>query len=264
MVKSLIVEGKKAIYNNGILMTILGVFFINMANLWDEMRIHPTYDSGSVLYFWINRHSLGGIIVLTFLLCSLSYGIQFCIERENGAWKMYMIRENLKGYVISKAIISIGCTFLAFFVGYMLVFLTLCFRYRLFPLDVVYREQMVRDLPFATLAIHNNLAFFLLNLIPEIMMMVFLNTFSLVVATWTTNYYVVVAAPLTIYYIWNYFAGGLNLPEIFQWPMKLDSGFRFFLSDFANCIFTIGYYLLCSVVSIFIFYKRCKGDMENV
>jgi hypothetical protein len=260
----MIIEGKKALFDKGIVLTAIGIFLINLVNLWDEMQLHPTYTSSSVLYFWINRHGLGGITILLFFLCGIPYGIQFCLEKSNGSWKYFLIRENYFRYAISKIVVTVLTSVLASLGGYLLLFMFLACKYTLYPDNQIFFEQMVDELPFAHLALQERPIFFLLNIIPEVMMIAFLSTVSLVAATWTENKYVVIASPIIVYYAWNYLTGSLKLPEIFWWTLKILDGFQFFENDAANCFFTIGYYLAGIIMIGCIFFKRCKGDMENV
>ena len=264
MIRCLIIEWKKALFDKGIILTGIGIFFINFLNLWDEMQLHPTYMSSSVLYFWVNRHGLGGITILIFLLCSIPYGIQFCVEKGNGSWKYFLIREKFSQYLISKILVTVITALLASLIGYLLLFIVLALKYPLFPTDQVIFEQMIEGLPFEQLALQNRPIFFVLNIIPEVMMIAFMSTLSLVAGTWTENKYVVIATPMIVYYAWNYLTGSLKLPEIFWWTLKISDGFQYFKNDLANCFFTIGYYLVGITIVGCTFFKRCKGDIENV
>ena len=123
MVRCILVEIKKALLDKGVILVVLGVFLINTINLWDEMQLHQTYESSSVLYYWVNRHGLGGITMLMFLLCSIPYGLQFCLEKNNGSWKYFLIREHFRGYVFSKIVVTVLTSVIAFMGGYLLVFI---------------------------------------------------------------------------------------------------------------------------------------------
>lgn len=264
MVRSIIVEVKKAMFDKGIILTSIAFFLINLINLLDEIRLHSTYTSSSVLYFWINRHGLGGITILLFLLCGIPYGIQFSLEKHNESWKYYLIRERFEGYVFSKIVVTVITSIVSFWGGYLLLFLYLRSKYMLYPDDTVFFVQMVDGLPFAKLALQENIAFFLLSIIPEIMMMTFMASLSLLVATWTDNKYVVISSPMIVYYGWNYFTGTFDLPDVFWWTLKILEGFTYFENDVANCLFTVGYYFVGIAVIGCVFFKRCKGDIENV
>lgn len=80
MIKTLFSEYKKAVYEKGIFLTAAGVFFIHFLNLLDEINLHPTYESGSVLYFWVNRHGLGAFSIMVFLFVESHMEFNF-------AWK---------------------------------------------------------------------------------------------------------------------------------------------------------------------------------
>lgn len=264
MVRCILVEIKKALLDKGVILVVLGVFLINTINLWDEMQLHQTYESSSVLYYWVNRHGLGGITMLMFLLCSIPYGLQFCLEKNNGSWKYFLIREHFRGYVFSKIVVTVLTSVIAFMVGYLLVFILLHSRYMLFPDNKVFFEQMVSGLPFESIALQRRYLFFFLNIIPEVMMIAFMSTISLLVGTWTENKYVVIATPMVVYYAWNYLTGSLRLHDIFLWTLKIIEGFQYFENDILNLIFTIAYYLTGITVIGCIFLKRCKGDIEDV
>ncbi len=262
MTRTLFSEYKKAVYEKGILLTAAGVFLIHLLNLLDEMNLHPTYESGSVLYFWVNRHGLGAFSIMVFLFCGISYGVQFCMERNTGSWKYYLIRENPVSYGISKIIVTTTTSLISGIIGYGFLFLFLACKYTMFPDDEMYLEQMVMWLPFSQLAMEKNCLFFFLNIVPEILMFTFLSMVSLLASMFSNSKYVAIAAPLIIYYGWNYLTGTLRLPEIFQWPLKIKTGFQFWESSVQNLLFTIVYYLLGIIVMGFLFLKKLKREME--
>jgi hypothetical protein len=169
-----------------------------------------------------------------------------------------LIRENYFRYAISKIVVTVLTSVFASLGGYLLLFVVMGCKYTLYPDNRMFFEQMVEELPFAQLALQESPLFFLLNIIPEVMMFAFLSTVSLVAATWTENKYVVIASPIIVYYAWNYLTGSLKLPEIFGWTLKILDGFQFFENDAANCFFTIGYYLAGIIMIGCIFFKRCK------
>ena len=51
MLKQGALEYKKSIYDKGIIFTAMGIFLIHFFNLMDEIKLHPTHESGFVLYF---------------------------------------------------------------------------------------------------------------------------------------------------------------------------------------------------------------------
>lgn len=77
------------------------------------------------------------------------------------------------------------------------------------------------------------------------------------------NRYVVLASPLLIYYGWNYLTGSLGLPDIFCWPLKIQTGFQYWESSVYNTLFTVGYYSVGIVVLSIFFMKKLKEVMEN-
>ncbi|MBD5464586.1 MAG: hypothetical protein HDR22_01985 [Lachnospiraceae bacterium] len=262
MVRTLFSEYKKAVYEKGILLTAAGICLIHLINLIDEMNLHPTHESGSVLYFWVNRHGLGAFSIMVFLFCGISYGIQFCLERNTGSWKYYLIRENPISYGLSKIIVTTTTSLFSAMAGYVFLFLFLSCKYAMFPDDEMYLEQMVMWLPFSQLAMEKNCLFFFLNIMPEVLMFMFLSMVSLLTSMFSHSKYVAIAAPLIIYYGWNYLTGTLQLPEIFQWPLKIKTGFQFWESSVQNLLFTIAYYLTGIIIIGFLFIKKLKGEME--
>ncbi len=263
MLKQLVLEYKKAIYDRGILLVVVGIFLIHLLNLTDEIRLHQTYESGFVLYFWVHRHGLGAFSLMTFLFSGLSYGVQLCMERSTGSWKYYLIRGRVFTYGMTKIVVTISTAMAACFAGYLFLWLYLTSKYGLFPDDPAYLWQMVENLPFAKLAVEKNGLFFCLNIIPEAMLFSFLAMIALYSSLYTQNRYVVLASPLLIYYGWNYLTGSLGLPDIFCWPLKIQTGFQYWESSVYNTLFTVGYYSVgIAVLSIF-FMKKLKEVMEN-
>ena len=262
MLKQGALEYKKSIYDKGIIFTAMGIFLIHFFNLLDEIKLHPTHESGFVLYFWVHRHGLGAFSLMTFLFVGLSYAVQFSMERNTGSWKYYLIRQNVFTYGMAKIVVTISTAMIACFIAYFLLWLYLTGKYGLFPEDSVYLLQMVENLPFAELAMEKNILFFFLNLIPEIMMFSFLAMIALYSALYSPNRYVVLASPLVIYYGWNYITGSLRLPEIFCWPLKIGTGFQYWESSVYNTLFTVGYYLAGIVILSIFFIRKLKEVME--
>ncbi len=264
MARSILVEYQKAFHEKGMILTMLGVFLINAMNLLDEMHLYPTRESASVLYFWVNRHILGAFSIMIFLLCGLSYGIQFCQERNTGNWKYYLMRENPYRYGISKIVVTVTTAMFSCVMGYLLLWIFLACKHMVFPEDTMFFEQLVDGVPFARMAMQKKCSFFVLNIIPEVMTFTFLAMFSLMISVYSRSKYVVLAAPLLIYYGWNYLTGLLRLPEIFQWPLTTATGFQCMEGDTQNLIFTMGYYVVGIIIMGIIFLKKLKGEMENV
>lgn len=263
MLKQLVLEYKKAIYDKGILLVVVGIFLIHLLNLTDEIRLHPTYESGFVLYFWVHRHGLGAFSLMTFLFAGLSYGVQFCMECSTGSWKYYLIRGNVFTYGIAKIVVTVSASMVACFAGYLFLWVYLKGKYGLFPDDPAYLWQMVENLPFAELAMEKDGLFFFLNIIPEVMLFTFLSMVALYSSLYTQNRYVVLASPLLIYYGWNYLTGSLSLPDIFCWPLKIQTGFQYWEISLYNTAFTVVYYLIGIAVLGIFFIKKLKEVTEN-
>lgn len=262
MVKQLALEYKKAIYDKGILLTVMGIFLIHFFNLLDEMKLHPTYESGYVVYFWVHRHGLGAFSLMTFLFAGLSYAVQLSTEQNTGSWKYYLIRQNVITYGMAKIVVTVSTAMAACYTAYFLLWLYLVGKYGLFPEDSVYLLQMVENLPFAELAMEKNILFFFLNLIPEVMMFAFLAMAALYSSLYSPSRYVVLASGLLIYYGWNYVTGTLGLPEIFCWPLKIQTGFQYWESSVYNTLFTVGYYLAGIVILSILFIRKLEEVME--
>lgn len=263
MLKQVALEYKKSIYDKGIILAVMGIFLTHFFNLMDEIKLHPTHESGFVLYFWVHRHGLGAFSLMTFLFVGLSYAVQFSMERNTGSWKYYLIRQNVFTYGMAKIVVTISTAMIACFVAYLFLWLYLTSKYELFPDDSVYVLQMVENLPYAKLAVEKNGLFFFLNIIPEVMMFSFLAMIALYSLLYSPNRYVVLASPLLIYYGWNYITGSLRLPEIFCWPLKIQTGFQYGESSVCNTMFTVGYYLVGIVILSIFFIKKLKEVMEN-
>lgn len=264
MARSILVEYQKAFREKGIFVTVMGIFLIHVLNLLDEMHLYSTREATSVLYFWVNRHSLGAFSVMIFLFCGLSYGVQFCQEKSTGNWKYYLVREKPYYYGISKIIVTITTAIFSCMMGYMFLWLLITCQYVVFPDDMEILEQLVEGRPFAQVAFKKSYCFFILNIIPEVMTFAFLAMFSLVVSLYSHSKYVILAAPLLIYYGWNYLTGLIHLPKIFQWPLMTENGFQYMESDSINLVFTICYYMFGIIIMGIIFLKKLKGEMENV
>lgn len=264
--KVLIQEYKKAFCNGGILVTTFAVLFIHLLNLWDELRLIPDFESSTVAYLWIGRNSLGAFSIMTLLFCCFPYAIAYSIEKSSGSWKYYMIREGFFPYVISKIVVTVTMTILAYVLGYLLLFPVLRTMHPAFFNTIdgkMILSQQVQDLPFGEVALAQNNLFFFLNIIPELCMCSFLSIFSLFVSGYTENKYVIVIAPIAFFYSWNYLTGLVRMPEIFTWPLKRMSGFLFTENDVLNYLFTAAYYALG--ISIFgtLWGRRVKREMEN-
>ena len=242
MLKALVLEYKKAIYSKNILFVVVGIYLIHFLNLTDEIRLHPSYESGNVLYFWVHRHGLGAFSLMTFLLAGIGYAVPFYIERTTGSWKYYLIRGRVIAYGITRIIVTVSTSMAACFMGYFILWIYLKSKYASFPSDSFYLWQMVEYLPFARLAMETKNLFFLLNLIPEVMMFSFLSMMALYFSLFTNNKYVVSASPLLVYYGWNYLTGSLTLPDIFCWPLKIQTGFQYWEKGLYNTIFTIVFF----------------------
>ena len=265
--KTLIQEYKKAFLNGGIWITAFAVFSINLINLWDELRLFPTFRSISVSYFWIGRTALGAFSIMTLLFCCFPYAISYCMERNSGSWKYYLIREGFLPYVVSKIIVTVTMTVLAYAIGYLMLWFVLHCLHPAFPEHTIdgntMLAQSVQNLPFRKLALARNNIFFVLNSIPEICMCSFLSTFSLFVSGYTENKYIIVIAPLAFYYSWNYFTGLVSMPEIFTWPLKRMSGFMFTGNDVKDYLFTVVYYGIGIIILGVFWGKRVRQEMEN-
>lgn len=264
MRKSLLIEWRKAVCGKGILFAALGIFVIHRLNLADEIRLHAGYASGSVLYFWRYRHGLGAFSDLLLLLCALPYALQFCREKNSGNWKYYLIREKAAVYGSSKVIMSAAAALLAGLAGYLLLFGCLAARYPLFPEDAELLAQMVQGMPFAALALERKAGFFFAGLWPELFLFAFLATAALTVSAFSENRYVILSAPLLIFYGWNYFTGLFRLPEIFWWPLKQETGFQFWENDGGNLLFTAAYYAVGILFLGRIFQGRLRREREHV
>lgn len=266
MIKSIKTELKKAFTDSGIWIAILSIFAINLLNLLDEISIHPTHDSGFVLYFWVYRYGLGGFSRLLLLFSSLPYAVRSCNERADGSIKDYMIREKFYPYVTGKIVTTIVTGILACFIAYVLLLAALSCKYDMFPpeQDYEYCANLVDIHMFQGLAMDHRVLFFFADIVPEILIFTFLSMVSLLISAYTKNKYVVMTSPLLVYYGWNYITGTFGLPEIFQWPLKLRFGFQFFSDDLSNLAFNCIYFFAGMCALGFVYCRKMKEVKENV
>lgn len=262
MVNSLRLDYEKAWLDRIIWMIIIGVLLINILNLTDEINLHPSRESSSVLYFWVYRHGLGAFSIMAVMLSGCGYASSFFREKEAGSWKYYLIRQRILSYGVSKIIVTLSTAVLSVFAAYLILLLFLSSKYPLFPDTADEIIQIVNDRSFLEVALNRNMLFFFLNIIPEVLMFGFLSVFSLCVALFARSKYAVIASPLLIYYGWNYISGTFSMPDVLCWPLKMDRGFQYLDNSVWNTLFTGAYYLAGIVLLSLLFILQIRKAAE--
>ena len=262
MLRILKLELKKAFLSYKFWITLAVVPIIMYLNLLDEMNISSGTDICSVLYLWVYRHMLGGISILLLFVCALPAALQFNVERNSGAIKDYIIYEGKMKYLFAKVFTTWFVTFIAFLLGYVIVFLFLVMRFPLYPSETDLVNQLLYDFPYKTMLNESPMIFFIV--IPEVGLYAFMSVISLLVSLHSSNTYVILVSPVIFYYIWNYLCGSLQLPNWLCWTLKRDYGFTFPDTFPSYIAYNLFYFLIASMVVGIAFLRRGRQEVENV
>lgn len=263
MLRILKTDFKKAFSFSEFYLAFAGICFINLFNLYDEIRIFTVREDCSVLYLYQARHALGAFSVLILFLCAVPYGLNFCTEWNYQSARYHLIRTSKNKYGWSKVIVTAATSFLACQLGYMLLILLLNIYLPLYPYDAQRLEIYILGSQFAELARAKTLSFFFISTLPESFSFGFLGVVALYVSSKMPNIFVVLSTPILFYYGWNFLSGSFQFPYLLCWPTFMYTGIITKWGPNLSILCTFLYYLIGIVLFGGLFVINIKRRVEH-
>lgn len=263
MLKVLKTDINRVFLSKNFYFAIVGMLLVNMLNIWDELMLHsPYWQSTSVLYFFVYRHGLGGISIISLVLIVMPNALSFSEDFNTGFVKNLYVREGRTKYALSKIITTFAATFIAVFVSYVIFVLTLNTFMPLFP--AADRMEHFRNQIFLfSLAEQNSLIFFALHMILECVSSAFLSLLTLAVSLVVKNKYVLYCIPVMAAKVCEFLGGALRVPRFLNWNLfRSRALIGVFENEATDYVVTVMYFVIASVIVGTIFLLGVRKRVE--
>lgn len=249
---------------------MVGVFcFSAMQSIIMRMPWITTYAEGTNLA----PDSFNVILLLP--ICIVPGAILFCEDWDTKYYRFLCSRSSIRKYSVSKIITCIISTILISFIGRIIFFIiitmitppetsTSTINTQIINLKRgigIYPNLYLRSTNLEEI---NIFTFFLLTAFAFSLLCAFVGLLSLIISTWTNNLFIIVGAPVVIYYILRLVSNFLGLPYKFN-PIFL--GIAHLNCDLNGIgtilLFTSIYFLVLCAISGVIFARSIRRKIQN-
>ena len=220
---------RQAIISIRFVLSVCGVTLVMLFTIWDL----EVYEYADAIYFYGLALGGGIFVLITGILPLFPFATSFATEWNNRATNFWMVRTGVRNYSVSKVLASGISGFLTTAIG--LVVFTLLMRIRL-PLFVQsstgdpYEYLLLVEMPISYLFFHITHISLTAALFAVI---------ALWVSTYLPNKFVVLAAPLVLYFIVHRFTTQLDIPEYLK-AMNIVEGMYNAGSPIATLLIKLG------------------------
>ena len=242
--------------------------FLILINIMPETG--ADLGSGSLYYLARVRRGIGALLVAMTALVVFPYGMSYREDLKNNYIHGLQIRGGLNGYVWSHVLVTALSAFLVVFLGYLLCFGILSVRlplFRSYELEDIANRAASGTLsgfePFLTT--DAPVLYLLSSFGIEAMGYAFMAVFALMVSEKVENAFIVMAAPVMLYYGSIFLANIVPIPGFSAWFLIMETGGIF--RDFANpwqillCVF--GYFVCLILIEGLVFRLWMEGRRHH-
>ncbi len=230
-----------------IFFVIIGIIFCICLDTWNQIPFLWIGNDSSidVRYYWFNSYGFGGIYSPTFMpmLVVSIYATSYCKENISKNDQFIIGRMGCRRYAFSKAIVNAVISGITVCVsGILFILFASLFK----PLYNANRDMEAMGFPyFKYLKTGNSIPYFIIVLYLAVLMGVLWSSVSLMMSTFITNHFIVIATPFLLSFIMS------RIYVIFQTPtqFRLDNWFAG-LSGYHSDEITL---LLCTLTVFIIF-----------
>lgn len=250
-------EIKHILYSKKFVFSILGMIIVSLISLIDEMRMAPdmsVYYLYTVYYYYP--------MWLVFLVLSTVPGAtRFCIDWNNGIYRLKVIRCNKKNYIIATILTCIVSAFLVVVISQICVLLILSVRRPVFlPGD---GGALVGGIYEKCLDSRNIWIYFLSRILLQSLGASFFSVLALCISSKVIDVLVVVTAPMIIYYLIENMTVWLKIPFYLSIPQILKGNIEITKGIGHTWLYAGVFWGILIVIFSAIFYRNCKWRIEN-
>lgn len=255
--KPVLFELKNALCSKRFLITIVGMMFLSLCSLINEMKSFP---DASVYYFYM-VYFYYPMWMIAFVLAPIPGATSFCIDWNTRVYRMKVIRCGKKNYILSKIIITWVTAFLtvAFSQILMLVLLASCK-----PLFLDGDGSVLQGGIYQAYLNTSGIGiYFISKVFFQSVGVAFLAVVALWISTKITDTLVVVTAPIIGYYlidnitIWLKLPGYLSIPRLIKGKIEIVKGIGY------TWLYVGGIFGGLTFLFSWLFFKNCKRRLEN-
>ena len=215
---------KRLLLSSRFWMALAAVILLVLANVLPEAR-NSGYET-SIYYLVSARRGMGAFLVAMVVTAALPYGLSYREDVRNNYMHGLEIRSGGSAMGWSHVLTAALGAFLVIFVGYAVSFGMLSFRIPLFDqwdLESLSALELSGSYD-SFIAAGHPIMYFIAVFATEAAGYAFLAVFTLMISAKIKNAFLVLSAPLMLYYGSLYICLVANLPSIFRWYYILSHG----------------------------------------
>lgn len=256
MINVMKMDLRRGFFSYKFVLSVLGIAILCMVN---SMRFFGMED---LLYAYTYTKGLTISIYLSLVIANLAFGTSLCEDIHSQMIRSVIIRSSTKKYVLSKILIGIFVSCIAYGGGSIIFLFIKSFQ---IPL-VADSSSIVGNIKeisiFASLLPNHPIVFLGMQILLDGLCCSVMSVAALCLSTFIPNEYIVITAPMIVYYVQYYFFDGffqqiINIENIFDITFTGEkSMFLFFIKAIL--------FLLISYISLgYISYNKIKRRLEH-
>lgn len=255
MINSLRIDLRYMIVSYRFLISCVGLAIVSFLSVSEEIINN---GSGSV-YTYYTLYWYQPFYILYLLFSVIPGAVSFCIDWNTKHFRSVLLRSNKRIYAFSKTSACFIAGFLTTFIGQGLFLLALGIKFPYF----IDNGNSTSGGIYTTLMNEQNIGvYFLIRILLQAMAAGFFAVFSLWLSTKITNYFVVLASPIILYYFIDNLFVALWLPTWFM-PAKISQGLVKGNGILEIVLYCMCYFLLLGIMFSIAFYLSSKRRFEH-
>lgn len=255
--RSIWFELKNALWSKKFLLTVVGMIFLSLGSLLNEMKAMP--DS-SVYYLYMVYYYYP-MWMIGLVLAPISGATSFCVDWNTQAYRLKIIRCGKRKYILSKILITWMTAFLAVALSQMLMLVILSYCRTTF-LDGD-GNALLGGIYQAYLNKNDIWIYFMSKVFFLSIGVAFFAVLALWISVKITDTLVVVTTPIIGYYIIDNISIWLRLPKYLSIPRLIKGNIEIVKGISCTWLYVGGIFGSLALLLSWSFYRNCKRRIEN-
>ncbi|MEW8955936.1 hypothetical protein [Clostridium sp.] len=254
----LLMDFRRSFLSFGFIAASVGTCILLFLGDWGDIIRR---DSDILSYFNVSV-SIGGVLPLIMLLCSLPYTTNFCSDWNSKFLRPTLIRSGVYKYSWSKILMCSLTSFLSIVFGAWLFMIILSFKVPLVNTSAQ-NYNVYATKTFGSLLLGGNyITYFALRIYTMAISSSLFAVLGLYISTYIPNKFVALTSPFICFYVLSEVAYGMGLPSWLQIELIMKSSFNLG-GNFINIIYCSLLFITLTIVVGILFTKNVKRRINN-